>query len=107
MSALPARYDLAAYRGDSWSQGFRFLRDAAPVNLSTATVEAAARASDDTTTPLVVTIDDPLDGRVRLRLPPELPAATYAYDVEVTDLGVVTTWIGGTLVVTRDVTNEQ
>jgi len=107
MSALPARVDLEAYRGDSWSQGFRFKREGAAVDLSDSIVESQARTADDETYSLLVTLDDAVDGRVRLRLPSELPAATYEYDVEVDDLGVITTWVRGTLIVTRDVTNEH
>lgn len=104
---LPIRHNLIAYRGDSWTQGFRFVRDGAPVDLASATVEAEARAADDSTTALLVEIVDASDGRVRLTLPPELPAATYTYDVEVTDGAVVTTWVCGRLTLERDVTNER
>lgn len=103
MSAIPARYDLSAYRGDSWSQGFRFLRNAVPVDLTGAAVKAKARALNSTITALVVAIENPTDGRIRLTLPATLPAATYDYDIEVTDGGVVATWVHGALFVISDV----
>jgi hypothetical protein len=106
--ALPATHDLNAYRGDSWSQTFRLLRDATPVDLSGATVQAEARAVDGSRRPLSVVVDGP-NGLVTIGF-----AATgqpgvgiHHYDVEVTDAGVVTTWVAGRLCVTRDVTNEQ
>lgn len=58
-------------------------------------------------TPLVVEVDDPTGGHVFIRLPAEsLPVASYFYDVEITEDGVVTTWVKGELTVERDVTNE-
>lgn len=105
---LPVVWDLDVYRGDSWSQEFRFLRDDAPIDLSGATVEAWARNGvNGDTSPLVVVVDDPTDGRVVLHMPPDgLPWQTYAYDVEVDLDGVVQTWVRGKLRVHRDVTNE-
>lgn len=108
--ALPATTNLSAYRGDTWSQRFRFLNGAVPVNLTGATVEAAARVLVGGTgvTPLVVQIEDAVDGKIILSLPPGgLPVGIYQYDVEVTLSGVVTTWVRGQLSVVRDVTNEQ
>lgn len=104
---LPLSIDLVAYRGDSWEQGFRFLRGSVPVNLANAVVESEAR-SGGVSTPLVTEVVDAADGRVQLRLPADsLPPQTYDYDVEVTEPGTgVTTWVRGTLTVIRDVTNE-
>jgi hypothetical protein len=102
---LPVTVHLDAYRGDSWSQRFRFLRDSTPVNLSTATVEAEARHGS--VYELVVTITEPTNGMITLALPSGgLDPARYDYDIEVTDQGVITTWVRGKLTVNRDVTNE-
>ena len=105
--SLPVVYDLHVYRGDTWSQGFRFLLDGEPLDLTTATVESEARAKDETTTALEVTVEDDADGRVRLTLPEaSLPVGNYRYDIEVAENGSVTTWVRGALKVERDVTNE-
>ena len=104
--SLPVVWDLSAYRGDSWSQSFRLLLGGQPLDLSGATVESEARAKDGTKTPLVVTVEDADDGRIRVELPEaSLPVGNYRYDVEVTN-GAVTTWVRGALKVERDVTNE-
>jgi len=105
---LPVEHDLDAYRGDTWSQMFRFSRDAAPLDLSDAVVDAWARnAVTGETTPLIVNVIDASDGQISISMPPDgLPWQTYAYDVEVTEAGVVTTWVRGKLRVARDVTNE-
>ena len=104
---LPVVWDLTAYRGDSWGQTFRLLRDAEPVDLSAATVEAEARYREETPLALEVEVEDATDGRIVLRLPEaSLPPNRYRYDVELTEDDTVTTWIHGWLTVTRDVTNE-
>jgi len=105
---LPVNYDLDAYRGDTWSQGFRFLRDTTPVDLTGATLKSEARAPDGTSTTLIVQIDDATDGRFGLRLPtPVPPPGRYEYDIELTEPGnVISTWVKGALNVVRDVTNE-
>ncbi len=104
---LPVVHNLTVYRGDSWSQTFRFLVGSTPVDLTSATVASEARARDGTRTPLEVTVDDATDGRIVLALPVgSLPVASYDYDVEVDQDGDVTTWVRGSLSVTRDVTNE-
>ena len=43
---LPVTWDLSAYRGDSWAQSFRLLRDGEPVDLTAAIVEIEARDKD-------------------------------------------------------------
>lgn len=106
VSSLPARVDLNAYHGDSWAQTFRFLHGTTPVDLTAATVESEARNGTDARTPLVVEITDAADGKITLKLPAALAHGRYSYDIEVTDGAVVTTWIRGSLVVDRDVTNE-
>ena len=108
--SLPVTHDLTAYRGDSWYQEFRLKRDGLPVNLTNATVESEARptrASKGLAVSLSIVIEDATDGRFKLALPEDgLPPATYAYDVEVREGTEVRTWIKGSLIVWRDVTNE-
>jgi hypothetical protein len=104
---LPVTVDLKPYRGDTWSQVFRFKRGAAPVDLTGATVEAEARNREGESFALVAELSDAALGEVTLRLPPEsIPPAPYTYDLEIAEDGEVTTWIRGRLDVRRDVTNE-
>ena len=105
MSHLPAHVDLTAYRGDTWSQTFRFKRDENPVDLSGATVEAEAR-SETGRVQLVAAVGTPAEGEVTISLPADVEAGVYDYDVEVTDEGFVQTWVKGRLAVNPDVTNE-
>jgi FtsP/CotA-like multicopper oxidase with cupredoxin domain len=104
--ALPVSSDIAAYRGDTWSQEFRLTRAGAPVDLTGATLTAEARSRSGVTTPITVTVTDALDGRIALSLPTTLGPGLYTYDIEVDQGGTVTTWIQGTLTVARDVSNE-
>lgn len=107
VAATPATVNLVCYRGDSWAQTFRFLADDQPVDLTGLDVEAAARGTVGPTVALVVTVTDPTDGTIEVRLPDGgLAPDFYDYDVEVTDRGAVTTWVRGKLKVERDVTNE-
>ena len=102
--ALPAVVDLTAYRGDTWSQTFRFLEAGAPVDLTNATVASWAKTFDGSHVELIVEKGDP--GEVTIELPAEgLDCGAWAYDVEVTDGEDVTTWVKGTLTVEGDVTN--
>lgn len=104
---LPVKQDLSAYRGDSWAQGFRFLRGTTPVNLTGVSVSSQARSPDEKRTSLLVEITNATDGRFNLRMPPSgLPPANYEYDIEVNESGAITTWVKGELTVFRDVTNE-
>jgi hypothetical protein len=105
---LPVDVRLVAYRGDSWSQHFRFLRDSVPVDLTDATVESWARA-DAEVVELQVDVDDPASGTVAISAPADgLAAQTWDYDVEVTESGGdITTWVRGTLTVRPDVTNAS
>ena len=66
---LPVTWDLSAYRGDTWAQSFRLLRDGEPVDLTTATVESEARDKVGEVTALEVEIVDATDGRISLSLP--------------------------------------
>jgi len=109
MAALPAIVNLDAYRGDTWSQAFRFSSGGVAEDLSAATVASKARArvgAPSAEYDLPVTVTDAADGQVAIGLPAEsIPAGDYDYDVEVAN-GKVTTWVRGRLRVHRDVTNE-
>jgi hypothetical protein len=103
---LPVNVPLIAYRGDTWTQQFRFL-DApnTPHDLTGATVAAWATSKTDPKLVLTVAVG-PDPGVVNIGLPATVAADQYKYDVEVTDTdGTVTTWVRGNLGVTQDVTN--
>jgi hypothetical protein len=104
---LPAMVNLTAYRGDTWAQTFRLKRESVPVDLTGAVIESWARSGvNGAITHLVVTVTDAAAGEFQLSYDPAgLASASYSYDVEVTQDGVITTWIRGTLTVTADVTN--
>lgn len=104
--SLPVIHHLSAYRGDTWSQVFRLVKDGAPEDLTGATVESEARSPSGTITALVITVEDAADGRIKLEMPPDFLAGSYQYDVEVTKGGEVKTWIRGNLSLTPDVTNS-
>ena len=99
---LPVVWDLTAYRGDTWSQTFRFKHGGELVDLTNALVECEAR-SKTARVDLVVVKGD---GEVTISLPPDTAADNYDYDVEVTESGFVQTWVKGRLIVNPDVTNE-
>ena len=104
MSAFPAKVDLVAYRGDTWAQTFRFLQGGSPVDLISATVASWALSPSGEVVPLVVTFGAP--GEVTISQPEGgLTPEQWAYDVEVTNAGVVKTWVRGRLGISADVTN--
>lgn len=107
MSQLPVIVNLKAYRGDTWSQEFRFKSGPdTPFDLTGATVRSQARSRKQTgaTVELIVATDDP-DGSVTIALPDDAVADVYDYDVQVTDAdGEVTTWVRGQMSVAQDVT---
>jgi hypothetical protein len=102
---LPVAVNLNAYEGDSWSQMFRLLRAGAPVDLTSAIVRSECRSPSGDVYAMQCSSPDPTNGEVVLALP-DVEPADYAYDIEVTDGGIVTTWITGRLRVRRGVTNE-
>jgi len=102
---LPLTVNLDAYRGDTWKQDFRFLMGTAPKDLTNSTVASQARDQAGNVTDLIVTVTDATDGRIELKLPTGLLAGSYNYDIEVTDLPTVTTWVRGALIITEDITN--
>jgi len=109
MVGLPALVNLSAYRGDAWSQPFRFLRDDEPLDLSGYTAAAECRSPGDEVFPMVATLGEDA-GTVVLAFPSGEfpPPRDYRYDIELTDdAGTVTTWVAGRLRVRRDVTNER
>ena len=100
---LPAIADLTAYRGDTWSQNFRFAKGDVPEDLSTATLAAEARDQNNVKFQLQVEGDS--QGNCAIAQPPGgLAVGSYEYDVQVTSGGVVTTWVRGVLVIQQDVT---
>jgi hypothetical protein len=104
MTELPVTYNLKAYRGDTWSQTFRFVYAGTPVDLTGATVACWAVAKD---IPFALSCATAAEGMVTITMPdPELEPGAYSYDVEVIDVsGTVTTWVRGRLQVEQDVTN--
>jgi hypothetical protein len=102
---LPGNADLVAYRGDSWSQVFRFKQNDVPVNLTGATIAAWARDTDGTVLHFNVA-NGGSNGQVTLSFPtPAFPPGSYRYDVEVTLGGVISTWVRGQLRIEGDITN--
>jgi hypothetical protein len=110
MSSLPGIVNLKAYRGDSWFQVFRFGEGDQPINLTGASVAAAARSSREKAVVSLISeiYLDPTQGMVKISLPPEsVPYGGYDYDLEVTmPDSTVTTWVRGRLTVERDIANE-
>jgi len=103
--ALPSLVNLTAYAGDTWTQQFRLKLGDTPVDLTGATVRSWAQQLQGAVVELAVTVPTPTDGLFYLGIGPDgLPHGSYTYDVEVTQAGIVTTWIRGSLVVTADIT---
>jgi len=103
--SLPVTVNLEAYRGDSWSQTFRLLSGTNPIDLTGAVIECEARSEAGAVHALTIARGQP--GEVTISLPSaSIPFGTYAYDLEITEGGVVTTWVRGKLALDRDVTNE-
>lgn len=104
---IPARYNLEAYHGDTWSQPFTFRNGDEPLNLTGGTVAAQAEYGAEIVD-LTVTVINAAAGEIALAFPAEgLAARQWHYDVEVTLAdGSVTTWVAGTLTVLQDVTNQ-
>lgn len=106
----PLVVNLTTYRGDTWSQEFRFLKGGSPVDLTDVTLESSCRSQLGEHYPMPVTVlGDPSEGRVALSVADwdDVPPGDHSYDIEATDsTGVVTTWVRGRMRVLRDVTNE-
>src|SRR4051812_33698181 len=109
-TALPGKYDFAAYRGDTKEWTIAFTDDAtppAPVDMSAWAWEAQIRATLDEPDSIVatLTVDAAAAGTGTLTL--TLPAtesnnlvtvdgrATYYWDLQGTDGAVVKTWLAG------------
>lgn len=104
IAGLPAIIDVAAYRGDTWQQTFRFSDGTTPIDLTGATVACWAK-NGAVPIPLQVTTG-PDPGLVTIALPEDFTAGNYRYDIEVTNPdSTVTTWVRGRLDVTQDITN--
>lgn len=106
--SLPFVQNLSVYRGDTWSQTFRFLdADGQPHDLSGSTVVSEARPIKGGANIDLVTIAPNGTGEVTLKLPPEgLNPGDYEYDIEETKGTDVQTWVRGLLHIQRDVSNE-
>lgn len=111
MSALPVTVNLTVYHGDSWSQYFRLRQGETPLDLTGATVASWARpAIKSPVVPLTAAIvDPPTSGVVVVSAPASGPLLPwpYAYDLEITAAGQVTTWIRGQISVTSEITNAE
>jgi hypothetical protein len=106
MDRLPVTVNLDGYRGDSWSQQFRFKDGETPHDLTNATITSAVRDRNGTVTQLTVTIADQVasPGQLTIATPTTLATGYYDYDVQVTEGTIVTTWVKGRLAVGQDVT---
>jgi hypothetical protein len=103
---LPARIDLSAYHGDTWSQTFKLYEAGQPADLTGATAACHLKPRTGATIPITATVTAPTTGEVTITLPATPPPpARYEYDLEVTKAGVVTTWAFGHLNLRSDVTN--
>lgn len=116
-TALPGKYDFAAYRGDTkqWTIAFTD-SDGAPVNMAAWEWEAQIRATLDEPDSIVATLTVDGTGAATGDLGLTLPAAesdglvtvdgraTYYWDLQGTDGSVVKTWLAGKVKVTGDVT---
>lgn len=103
-TGLPVTANLAAYHGDSWSQTFRLLQGDTPVDLTGCTVTSRCRGTTGDTYTMLLWIDDPTQGTIRLEIPAGAQPDFYDYDIQVADAGAVTTWVKGRLQIRGDVT---
>lgn len=105
---LPVTVNLTVYRGDGWTQPFRFLRGEAPLDLSGYTAAATCRSPGGEAVPMVATIGEDAGTVVLAFATGAMPdPRDYRYDIELTDgAGGVTTWVAGRLRLARDVANE-
>jgi hypothetical protein len=103
-TGLPVTANLNAYHGDSWSQTFRLMQGANPVDLTGCIVTSSCRGTTGDTYTMQVFIDDPTQGTIRIEIPDGLQPDLYAYDIQVVDAGAVTTWVSGRLQLRGDVT---
>jgi hypothetical protein len=102
---LPAFVPLYAYRGDTWTQDFRLLdAPGVPHDLTNATI--AAWAHNAAVPQIILTVTKgSAPGTLTVALPSGAAAGLYSYDIELTEAGVVTTWVNGSLSIQQDVTN--
>jgi len=106
MPKLPVTVNLSAYHGDTWRQTFRFLKNDAPIDLSSVVIASSAlRRSSSGVSSLGVVIE-PDPGMLTLSLPPGILPGKYWYDIQITESnGDVKTWVRGELTIEKDVTN--
>jgi hypothetical protein len=104
---LPSKVDLACYRGDTWSQQFRFLADGDPIDLSGYEFASWCRSNAGEVYLMAVVVEsDPGLVTLSIRDWDEVRPGDYIYDLEAADEDDVQTWVQGRLRVHRDVTNE-
>lgn len=115
-TALPATYNITAYRGDTKEWTLTFTDDDdAPVDMSGKTWLAQIRATLDEPDSVIATFTvdttSAATGVLGLTLPATQSAllvtvkgkATYYWDLQATESGVVKTWLAGKVTVTGDV----
>ena len=101
---LPATVNLECYRGDTWSQTFRFLSNGQPIDLTGAAAACEAQRSELRGT-LAATVG-PNPGEVTIQMDAvPLEPGPWQYDLEIDKGGVVQTLVRGRLIVERDVTH--
>ena len=105
---LPAKIDLNAYQGDTWTQKFRLKLGDSALILTGATVASWAITAQGQVIELAAAITDAANGEIELSVGTDgLPEGAYTYDVEISQNAAVTTWIRGSLSVEKDITNVQ
>jgi hypothetical protein len=103
---LPVTINLSVYHGDTLRQPFRFLKSGAPIDLSSADVEASARERWGSTVFPLIVVKEPDPGLVTLSLPSDIHPGTFTYDIQIIEEnGDVKTWIKGELIIEKDVTS--
>ena len=109
----PAQYNVKIWRNDTWGQTFAILANDVAVNLygSTIVIQVKESASSTdalltlSTTTSTITITGASNNQITLNKVVNIPAGTYAYDMNVTfPSGVVKTYIWGTFIVQDDIT---
>jgi hypothetical protein len=108
MAQLPITVNLNAYRGDTWTQAFRFSKNGSPVDLSGLSIASWAHNPMTADTVVLEVVIDTDQDIFTIGVPTDIRHGTYDYDIEITDAdGDVKTWVKGELLVERDVTNAN
>jgi len=108
---MAAERNIAIYKGDSYLHEVR-LKDSSnnAINITGRTYRVQMRTSKASRTVVLsfdIAVADAANGVIRFSLDPEdtanISAGTYYYDFEETNLGYVTTLMGGKMVITGEV----